>query len=270
MGVRVDRSEFVVALAGTRTRARARCSIRLTGLRQHTGNWPGKTVTRAEGGFLYNGRSYKLVDLPGTYSLLATSTDEEVARDFLLFGQPDVTVVVVDACRLERNLNLALQVLEITDRVVICLNLMDEAKRQHIEVDVERACAELGVPVAPTAARYREGMADAAGPVDDVATGRTSARPERVCGQTQRQLKRSVDQLSGLVQAFPGLPNARWVATRLLDGDERMMQAIRRRRTGRHHSGQGGAGGGIRRARPAPATMARTGSSSLPSSGTGG
>ena len=101
----------------------------LTGLRQHTGNWPGKTVSRAEGGFEYDGKRYKLVDLPGTYSLLSTSLDEEIARDFILFGQPDVTVVVADATRLERNLNLVLQVLEITDRAVVCLNLMDEARR---------------------------------------------------------------------------------------------------------------------------------------------
>ncbi len=88
MGVRVEHSEYVVALAGNPNTGKSTVFNTLTGLRQHTGNWPGKTVTRAEGGFLYNRRSYKLVDLPGTYSLLATSTDEEVARDFLLFGQP--------------------------------------------------------------------------------------------------------------------------------------------------------------------------------------
>ena len=111
MGVHVADSDYVIALAGNPNTGKSTVFNSLTGLRQHTGNWPGKTVTRAEGGFVFNGHSYKLVDLPGTYSLLATSVDEEVARDFLLFGRPDVTVVVVDACRLERNLNLALQVL---------------------------------------------------------------------------------------------------------------------------------------------------------------
>jgi ferrous iron transport protein B len=227
MGIRVDRSDYVVALAGNPNTGKSTVFNALTGLRQHTGNWPGKTVTRAEGGFLYNGRSYKLVDLPGTYSLLATSADEEVARDFLLFGRPDVTVVVVDACRLERNLNLALQVFEITDRVVICLNLMDEARRQHIDVDIDQLADQLGVPVAPTAARYREGLATLLARVDDVATGRIVCNPKRVGGQTG-SLKRLVDHLSGLVlEAFPGLPNARWVALRLLDGDERILQAIR-------------------------------------------
>jgi hypothetical protein len=115
----------------TPTPASPRCSTRSPGLRQHTGNWPGKTVTRAEGGFQFGGVRYKLVDLPGTYSLLSASQDEEVARNFLLFGKPDCTIVVVDASALERNLYLVLQVLEITDRVVVAVNLMDEARGGH-------------------------------------------------------------------------------------------------------------------------------------------
>ena len=95
----------------------------MTGLKQHTGNWPGKTVTRAEGGYQFNNIRYKLVDLPGTYSLLSASQDEEVARDFILFGQPDCTIVVTDATALERNLNLVMQVMEITDKVVVAVNL---------------------------------------------------------------------------------------------------------------------------------------------------
>ena len=120
LGVDMTDWDYVVALTGNPNTGKSTVFNALTGLRQHTGNWPGKTVTRAEGGFEYNEQQYKLVDLPGTYSLLSMSLDEEIARDFILFGRPDVTVVVVDATRLERNLNLALQVLEITDRVVIC------------------------------------------------------------------------------------------------------------------------------------------------------
>src|SRR5690606_23876972 len=130
----------------------------LTGLRQHTGNWPGKTVTRAEGAFSTGEKKFKLVDLPGTYSLLSASPDEEAARDFILFGRPDVTVVVVDSTCLERNLNLVLQVLEITDRAVVCLNLMDEARRRGFDVDARRLARDLGVPVVATAARYGEGL----------------------------------------------------------------------------------------------------------------
>ena len=226
MGVNVESSEFVVALAGNPNTGKSTVFNSLTGLRQHTGNWPGKTVTRAEGGFVYDGRSYKLVDLPGTYSLLATSVDEEIARDFILFGQPDVTVVVADVCRLERNLNLALQVLEITDRVVVCLNLMDEAERKHLRVDAERLSEELGVPVIPTSARYKKGLGDLLRTIDEVATGRRQCKPHRVGGQTF-QLKRVVEELSEAVdKAFPGLPNANWVSLRLLDGDERLIHAV--------------------------------------------
>ena len=118
LGINMSDWDYIVALAGNPNTGKSTVFNALTGLRQHTGNWPGKTVVRAEGGFLYGDKRYKLVDLPGTYSLLSTSADEEVARDFILFGQPSVTIVVVDATRLERNLNLALQVLEITDRVL--------------------------------------------------------------------------------------------------------------------------------------------------------
>ena len=124
LGINMSEFDFVVALAGNPNTGKSTVFNNLTGLKQHTGNWPGKTVARAEGGFEYNNYKFKLVDLPGTYSLLSTSTDEEVARDFILFGKPDVTVIVADATRLERNLNLVLQILEITDRAILCLNLI--------------------------------------------------------------------------------------------------------------------------------------------------
>jgi ferrous iron transport protein B len=196
----------------------------LTGLRQHTGNWPGKTVARAEGGFAYNGKRFKLVDLPGTYSLLSTSVDEEVARDFLLFARPDVTVIVVDATRLERNLNLVLQILEITDRAVVCVNLMDEARRHGIAVDDRSLSKELGIPVVPAAARQREGIDTLLRMMHDVATGAYVCRPRRIQPDS---VTRAVDQLAAQVLAlFPGLPNARWVALRLLEGDQRMIDAV--------------------------------------------
>ena len=130
MGLKVDSFDRVIALAGNPNTGKSTLFNALTGLKQHTGNWPGKTVTRAEGGFQFNNVRYKLVDLPGTYSLLSASADEEVARDFLLFGTPDCTIVVADGTALERNLNLVLQVLEITGKVVVAINLMDEASAQ--------------------------------------------------------------------------------------------------------------------------------------------
>ena len=226
LGVDMEDWDFVVALAGNPNTGKSTVFNTLTGLRQHTGNWPGKTVTRAEGGFEYGDHRYKLVDLPGTYSLLATSLDEEVARDFILFGQPDVTVVVVDATRLERNLNLVLQVLEITDRVVICLNLIDEARRHNLQVDERRLARDLGVPVVPTAARYGEGLPELLQAVSEVATGRTVCRPHRIQSGPPA-LKRAVSQLVAQIEAaFPGLPNPRWVALRLLDGDRRIAEAV--------------------------------------------
>jgi ferrous iron transport protein B len=226
LGVDMQDWDYVIALAGNPNTGKSTVFNALTGLRQHTGNWPGKTVTRAEGGFEYADNRYKLVDLPGTYSLLSTTLDEEIARDFILFGQPDVTIVVVDATRLERNLNLALQVMEITERVVICLNLMDEAKRHGLDVDHRRLARDLGVPVVPTAARYGRGLDELVATIHQVASGEIRPKPRRV--QTlPPELERSVKNLEKQVQAhYPDLPNTRWVALRLLDGDERIRDAV--------------------------------------------
>ena len=228
LGVDMTDFDFVVALAGNPNTGKSTVFNALTGLRQHTGNWPGKTVTRAEGAFEYEGQRFKMVDLPGTYSLLATSLDEEVARDFILFGQPDVTVVVVDATRLERNLNLVLQVLEITDRAVVCMNLMDEARRHKLQIDERRLARDLGVPVVPAAARQGEGIPELLQAISEVASGRVIGKPYRV-KYASPALKNAVAELTSKIEsAFPDLPNARWVAMRLLDGDDRIAEALRK------------------------------------------
>jgi ferrous iron transport protein B len=222
----MENFDYVVALAGNPNTGKSTVFNALTGLRQHTGNWPGKTVARAEGGFSSGGDRYKLVDLPGTYSLLSASLDEEIARDFILFGKPDVTVIVVDATRLERNLNLVLQVLEITDRAVVCLNLMDEARRQGLSIDDRRLARDLGVPVIPTAARYDEGLQDLLAAIREVATGETVCRPHRI-GSRSPNLGRAVRLLSGEIgRHYPDLSNVQWVALRLLDGDPRIIGAV--------------------------------------------
>ncbi|MFQ5349706.1 MAG: ferrous iron transport protein B, partial [Thermoanaerobaculia bacterium] len=227
LGVDMSDYDFVVALAGNPNTGKSTVFNALTGLRQHTGNWPGKTVARAEGGFSTSGQRYKLVDLPGTYSLLSASLDEQIARDFVLFGKPDVTVIVVDATRLERNLNLVLQVLEITDRAVVCLNLMDEARRKGLEVDDRRLARDLGVPVVATSARYREGLNELNRAITEVATGRAVCKPRRVGGK-RPALERAVARLSEeILELYPDLPNSRWVALRLLDGDAKIEEALR-------------------------------------------
>lgn len=228
LGVDMTDFDFVVALSGNPNTGKSTVFNALTGLRQHTGNWPGKTVTRAEGGFEYADSKFKIVDLPGTYSLLATSMDEEVARDFILFGQPDVTIVVVDATRLERNLNLVLQVLEITNRVVVALNLMDEARRHNLQIDERRLARDLGVPVVPMSARQGEGIPELLQAVSEVAKGKTVGKPYMVKYDSP-ELKKAVTQLTSKIEAaYPDLPNARWVALRLLDGDDRIGEALRK------------------------------------------
>jgi ferrous iron transport protein B len=227
LGVNMNDCDHVVALAGNPNTGKSTVFNALTGLRQHTGNWPGKTVARAEGAFGYDGQRYKVVDLPGTYSLMATSLDEEIASDFISYGRPDVTVVVVDATHLERNLNLVLQILEITDRVVVCLNLIDEAKRHGLEVDDRRLARDLGVPVAPTVARSGVGLEGLLKTISDVATGKTVCNPRRV-SYDSNELGTAISQLTTRLSAvLPGSRNVRWIAIRLLDGDEGVENALR-------------------------------------------
>jgi len=223
----VSQSDFVVALAGNPNVGKSTVFNSLTGLRQHTGNWPGKTVGRAEGGFQFQEQRYKLVDLPGTYSLLSASHDEEIARDFLLFARPHVTIIVVDATRLERNLNLVLQVLEITERAVVCVNLMDEARRNGLEVDTRSLSRELGCPVVATSARFGQGMNDLLAAVRQVATGEYRCQPRRIQLRSQSALYKASQQLKERIQhLLPQLPNSGWVALRLLAGDPRMAEAL--------------------------------------------
>jgi len=227
LGIKLNNIDYVVALAGNPNTGKSTVFNNLTGLKQHTGNWPGKTVVRAEGGFEYKDSKFKLVDLPGTYSLLSTSNDEEVARDFILFGQPDVTVVVVDSTRLVRNLNLVLQVLEITHRAVLCLNLMDEARRSKIEIDVRQLSKDLGIPVIPTEARQNNGMNELLETIYNVASGSYVCKPYRLKTKS-KELNYAVEKLSATIEnEFPNLPNARWVALRLLEGDQSVIDAIK-------------------------------------------
>ena len=225
MGISLENYDRVLALAGNPNTGKSSVFNALTGLKQHTGNWPGKTVGRAEGGFVYRKVRYKIVDLPGTYSLLSASQDEEIARDFMLFGNPDCTIVVVDATALERNLNLALQVLEITGKAVLCVNLLDEARRKGIEVDIRGLGRDLGIPAVGTVARTGEGLEDLLKAVADVVEGAVKTQPHRA--PPPPDVQAALDELLPMIEAaVPGIPNARWVAYRLLEGDHRMRQAI--------------------------------------------
>ena len=171
-----ETDDRIVALAGNPNVGKSTVFNALTGLRQHTGNWPGKTVNCAQGRTIHAGQGYILVDLPGTYSLSAHSEEEAVARDFLASGQAQCVVVVCDATCLERNLILALQVLELTGRVVLCVNLLDQAQRRGIHVDLDALSARLGIPVVGTAAGQGQGL------------GALMAAVDRVCGASDRAL----------------------------------------------------------------------------------
>lgn len=163
-----DPGDIVIALAGNPNVGKSTVFNALTGMNQHTGNWTGKTVATACGSFRKNGKNHILVDLPGTYSLFTHSVEEEVARDFILSENADACIVVCDATCLERNLNLVLQIIEITPRTVVCINLMDEAKRKKISVDIPALSRELGVPVIGTSARSGKGLDELIDAVDSV------------------------------------------------------------------------------------------------------
>lgn len=226
LGLRLGDWDHVVALAGNPNTGKSTVFNALTGLRQHTGNWPGKTIARAEGGFSFDDARFKLVDLPGTYSLLSASPDEEVARDFILFGRPDVTIIVADATALDRNLNLALQVLQITSRAILCLNLMDEAKAHGIEIDCRGLARDLGVPVVPTVARRGEGIDQLLREVHAMASGETRTKPRKLRVEVPG-LRDAVDELVAMLEErFPGIPHAPWIALRLLEGDRRIADAV--------------------------------------------
>ncbi|MEC4053710.1 ferrous iron transport protein B [Myroides odoratimimus] len=226
LGESSGKFDYTIALAGNPNTGKSTIFNALTGLKQHTGNWPGKTVTRAEGNFQFKDSKYKIIDLPGTYSLMSTSEDEEVARDFILFGRPDVTVVVVDAGRLERHLSLVVQIQEITNKVVVCLNLMDEAQRHGVEIDVRGLSRDLGVPVIPTSARRKEGITDLLVAIDQVATGKYVPEHKTISGISGESREAVQQVASKLLSIDEDLPSPSWLAMRLIQQDATIQSAL--------------------------------------------
>lgn len=219
------KDEYIVALAGNPNVGKSTVFNELTGLRQHTGNWPGKTVSNARGEYDYQGIAFNLVDLPGTYSLFANSVEEEIARDYICFEQPDVTIVVVDASALERNLNLVLQVLELTGKVVVCVNLLDEARRKGILIDTYELEKQLGVPVVGTIARDGKGLEELKSKVLLVASQKVNTRPREI--KYPEEIESLVDIIEPAIDRFGADVNSRWIALRFIDGDDKIIDGVK-------------------------------------------
>ncbi|MBP7892228.1 MAG: ferrous iron transport protein B [Firmicutes bacterium] len=220
--------KHVIALAGNPNTGKSTVFNALTGLRQHTGNWPGKTVELAFGHVDLGGTRAVLVDLPGAYSLLACSEDESIARDLLCEEGPDAVVVVVEAGCLERNLSLVLQIMELTPNVVVCVNLIDEANRRGIQVDGEALERELGVPVALTSASRGTGLEKLKRILIDLIDGRI--RPESLPVTYPPDIEHASRELQSKLPTLPPAVSRRYVALRMLDTDplirERIVEAI--------------------------------------------
>lgn len=229
---KLKNSNLTIALAGNPNVGKSTVFNALTGMRQHTGNWAGKTVANASGTFTHKNIDFTLVDIPGTYSLMASSPDEEAAREFICFGQPDCIIVVLDATCLERNLNLAIQILEVNKKAVICVNLLDEATKKGIQIDLDELSLYLGVPVVGTAARSREGLDELKDAVFDVATGERKVFGTKI--KYNNNLEKAVTKLENIIEdsklfddkTFSYL-SKRFLALRLIDCDKKLDNSIK-------------------------------------------
>ncbi len=212
-------AEKIIALAGNPNVGKSTLFNALTGLKQHTGNWTGKTVSSAFGKYTYSNDKYTVADLPGTYSLLVSSKEEAQARNFLLENRPDAVVVVVDATCLERNLNLVLQILEITDKVVVCVNLLDEAAKKKIEVNIKQLSQCLGVPVVGMCAKSGKGIKQLKEAVANIIQSKTEISPVKI--EYSREIEHSISKLLPIFDSLDiSSKLKRCYALRLLENDD--------------------------------------------------
>lgn len=219
-------SDYVVALAGNPNVGKSTVFNMLTGLKQHTGNWPGKTVSNTQGICRYHDKDYIMVDIPGTYSLMSHSKEEEIARDFLCFGSPDAVIVVCDATCLERNLNLVLQTIEITDHVIVCVNLMDEASRKNISLNLPVIAEKLGVPVIAASARNGCGLNDLMNAVEQLLSEVVPIPPIRI--SYIEPIEQTIETLAAIIHKKEpdSKISPRWAALKLLEKDKDCTQTI--------------------------------------------
>ena len=224
--------EIVIALAGNPNSGKTTVFNNLTGARQHVGNWPGVTVEKKEGSCSFRGYSIKVVDLPGVYSLTAYSPDEVVARNFVIDEKPDVVVDIVDASNLERNLYLAVQIMEMGAPLIIALNMMDEAESRRYKIDIEAISKEMGVSVIPMVANRNKGTDELLEEIVKVAEGRTEASGVRI--EYGREVENEISRLEEAISESPlaSRYSPKWLAVKLLEGDEEVIKKFEEVRSG--------------------------------------
>lgn len=218
-----DENDYNIVFAGNPNVGKSTVFNELTGMNQHTGNWAGKTVDLASGSCVFNDKTYRLIDVPGTYSLLSHSQEEEVARNHICFSNPDCVIVVCDAACLERNLNLVLQIIEITSKVVVCVNLYDEAKKKKIYVDCGNLAQQLGVRVVPTEARSGKGMKELMTAVEEtVLYGNAEVIKTRYIAP----IEEACDEVSEKIGSGYKSLNKRWLALRLIEENDDFVKSL--------------------------------------------
>ena len=219
------KEDYVVALAGNPNVGKSTVFNALTGLNQHTGNWPGKTVAKAEGYYEFKDSTIKIVDLPGTYSLLSNSEEEEIARDYICFNDPDIVVVVADATSLERNLNLFIQISEITEKAILCVNLTDEAEKNNIKIDLDLLSKELNSTILSSSARNGVGIEELKEAIFKEITLKDS---KKNAINYDSPIEKAIEEIEVILDETLEIPKRkkRWIALRILEGNTSILKSL--------------------------------------------
>lgn len=219
------KEDYVVALAGNPNVGKSTVFNALTGLNQHTGNWPGKTVAKAEGYYEFKDSTIKIVDLPGTYSLLSNSEEEEIARDYICFNDPDIVVVVADATSLERNLNLFIQISEITEKAILCVNLIDEAEKNNIKIDLDLLSKELNANLVSSSARNGVGIEELKEAIFKEITLKDS---KKNAINYDSPIEKAIEEIEIILDETLEVPKRkkRWIALRILEGNTSILKSL--------------------------------------------